>query len=169
MFQYLLTANSKEETQTKLNKALEKGIEWIVINNSVSHEVIDYIINFCKINKLILSIRDSYGVLKDKKLHGILFSGYTKDIENVREHLGGHPIIGIIVSPQEKDFSLATIDIDYVVIDINHISEDRLYSYAAQFKLQNKIKLVAMKDSFTKSEMSFLLDNGFDGFVISNI
>ena len=150
--------------------AVKAGCAWIEIDPTVTdNDGLQAIINICRENEVILIFRHNDLLLEKTRVHGIHLSQGDIDPVKLRERLGGHPIIGIDVTPDSPMRPLKQADVDYIVLNgypdnygINDITQlrDNQLSQGLTFP-------IVVSGRIDTSELQTLIDAGASGFEIN--
>lgn len=98
--------------------AIKAGCTWIELDpDGVADNELQDIIDKCRDNGIILVFRHNDVLLEKTRVHGIHLSQGDITPDKLRERLGGHPIIGIDVTPDVSLQPLKRADADYVVLN----------------------------------------------------
>lgn len=92
---------------------------WIEVDPAYTDKrTLENIINQCRENEVILVLKEDTDKLEETRVHGVHL-GIDSPINprDIRNKLGGHPIIGVSISENTPLAPLKKADVDYVVLD----------------------------------------------------
>ena len=98
--------------------AIEAGCKWIETDPAlITDDELKFIIDKCKEAEIILTFRHNDVLLDHHRAHGIHLAPTDTEPKSIREKLGGHPIIGIDITPDTDLRAMRRDDVDYLVVN----------------------------------------------------
>ena len=124
MLQFTIIPNNIIGAKDQAEMAVNSGCQWIDIDpTDVDTDTLKQIIEICKKAGVILVYKHHDQLLQEHRVHGIELSENDCDPVKLRESLGGHPIIGIIFTPDFDPIKAKRADVDYIIIDSRNNSD----------------------------------------------
>lgn len=118
MLQYTITPDAPLEAVQQTRMALSAGCAWIKVDPTIVPDAtVDEIITLCREAGVILTFLHSDALLDKHRVHGVHLGAEDTDPAALRQRLGGHPIIGVDVTPDTPLKPLKAADVDYVMLN----------------------------------------------------
>lgn len=169
MLQFTLTPNPNMSIVTQVSMAINAGCSWIEIDpTGIDDNDLQFIIDTCRDNETILVFKHNDMLLEKIRVHGIHLGQGDIDPIQLRERLGGHPIIGVDVTSNTPMQPLKQADIDYVVLTgyPDNISTSDIQSLHDSQQSQGISFPIVISGRIKPSELQTLIDAGASGFNI---
>jgi len=117
MLQFTLTTCPDMTLADQAAMAAKAGCAWIEIDpTNVPDDTLNTIIDTCRDNGIILVYIHNDILLEKMRVHGVHLSNGDSDPTELRNRLGGHPIIGVEITPDTPMQPLKIADVDYIVL-----------------------------------------------------
>lgn len=165
MFQFSIRPSTTRNVLERVADAISHGFTWIEVEGEINDDLYDAVEKECKDNGIIMTITDDIELLKTRKCHGILLPlEHEQDIVNLREQLGGHPIVGLSVNSGTEIGEVRHLDSDYIAFNCENYKEacDFIEKHGNRFTLP----VVARSSNLTFEEANQLIEKGFNGICI---
>lgn len=118
MLQYTVIPNNNIGQVEQTAMAISAGCQWIEIDpTDIDTDKLDRIIEKCRESEIILVFKHNDSLLEKTRVHGIRVGAGDADPQQLRDRLGGHPIVGVYVTPDTQLAPLKRADVDYIVLD----------------------------------------------------
>lgn len=157
------TVSKSSDAVERLKEALEKGVTWIILPPDADDDLVDNAEKLCREQGVILTVTDNLELLERKRFHGILLSRSLDAIPLIRESLGGHPIIGVVLKPGDEFLRFKGWDIDYIALETEVETNPEISRYISEIKGNWNIPVVAVCDVGSAEDIDKLTEAGFDG------
>ena len=162
MYQFSPFSTNDERLITSVTEAISQGITWIELQGDVSDHVYAEVEKECKKNGIILTLTDARQRLEEKKFHGVLIPVTDiYKIEEIRENLGGHPIIGVLFGRNDSKPNLNHLDIDYIAFDFENKKE--ALDFIGETGEKYRFPIVARGFDISSELSEELLKAGYNG------
>lgn len=158
-----LSLRSNIDVSQYLREAVDGGISWVELPFGAEENVIEEAEKICREKQVILTVTDDTELLERKRFHGILFTRNFERIPALRESLGGHPIIGVLLKPGDEFLYLKGWDIDYIVLETGLEPGATTKNFLEEIKVKWDIPVVARCNVSRAEDFNRLLAEGFDG------
>lgn len=170
MLQYTITDSPKLGMTEQARMAVEAGCSWIELETAgLSDEKVEQIageiIPICREAGVIM-VFTHHDVMLDKlRVHGIQLSAGDMSPLQLREKLGGHPIIGVDVTPASDFIMYKRADVDYVVS--RDVTPDAIRAIREKMAADAVTLPVVAQGRITAESIPALLEAGANGFNIN--
>ncbi len=169
MLQYTLTDNDNIGIVEQTRMAINAGCAWIEVDpTNVPDTTLDEVIELCRDREIILVFRHHDVLLEKTRVHGVhLGEGDAKPLQ-LRERLGGHPIIGVDVTTESALAPLKRADVDYVVLEgYPEKSTLSMISNLQQKQVEQNILIpIVVSGKIVPGEIQSIVDAGASGINI---
>ena len=169
MLQFTLTPNNSIDIDKHAAMAIASGCQWLETDPAnVDEETLDRVIDACREAGVILTFYHRDEVLEKKRVHGIHLADSDTEPTELRQRLGGHPVIGVDVNPDTPLQPLKRADADYVVLD-GYPEKVTVDDIAALVKNETESGImlpIVIRGRITPGEVQPLVDAGASGFNI---
>lgn len=167
MFQYSLNHADGADASENLAKAVDKGITWIELAENAPELLVDEAERLCRDKGLILTVTDDIELLNNRRFHGILLTREPERVNYIREELGGHPIVGVLLKPGDEYLWLRPLDIDFIALDAEGNNEAEAADYARAINNKWPIPVVARLAHIDSDISERILSEGFRGICLT--
>ena len=174
MLQFITRKNERYGIEEQVKMVLEGGCKWIELdmNDATAEEVkaiIENLIPLCKEADAILVVDDYVDIVKEMEVTGLRLIKDSKNVGEVRNILGGGPIIGVNVSTAGDIYALKGIDVDYVTIEINEPhSLDSIYKIVSEVREAGINMPIVAIGEITIENIKEVIATGVNGVAMSD-
>lgn len=169
MLQFTLIPSPNMSIAAQASMAINAGCSWIEIDpTGIGDNDLQSIIDTCRDHEIILVFKHNDLLLEKTRVHGIHLGQADIDPLQLRERLGGHPIIGVDVTSETPMQPLKRADIDYVVLTgyPDNISTSDIQSLHNNQQSQGITFPIVVSGQIKSSELQSLINAGASGFNI---
>ncbi|MDE7472280.1 MAG: thiamine phosphate synthase [Muribaculaceae bacterium] len=118
MLQYTISPCEALGALEQAQMAVDAGCQWIDIDpDDIDPTELGRIVEMCKSAGVILVYHHHDRLLDEHRVHGVLLANNDAEPVELREKLGGHPIIGIVYSVKFSASTARRADADYLMLE----------------------------------------------------
>lgn len=169
MLQYTLTNNINKNLIEQTLMAINANCAWLEIDPDITtEENLNQIIDLCRTNEIILVFKHLDLLLEQKRVHGIHLGANDANPIELRNRLGGHPIIGVDMHTDTQLQTLKQADVDYIVLE-NYptaTTTEIVNSLREKEQKENILIPIVVSGHITCNDIQTLIDNGASGINI---
>lgn len=162
MMQIILNSNDNYSMAEMAQIAIEAGCGWLILPDMAIEklrEEIGDIVEMCRENGTILTIRNNVAAAREFGIHGLMLDLGQNPVA-VREELGAEAIIGAVIADASSATALAAADIDYFILKPEQAA---IAAAAKEAGVENHFVALCKGDEIDNSTLKTLRSEGFSG------